>query len=241
MPTTLLVVLVLFILFISTFIRSSLGFGDALIAMPLLTLAIGVKVATPLVAFAASTIALIILSRNWRKVRLQDAWRLIVSSFLGIPIGLVLLKFAPEAVVKALLGVLIIAFGYYNLMNPHLPGIKDDRWAYVFGFIAGILGGAYNTNGPPAVVYGALRNFPADGFRATLQAYFFPTGLMILLGHGLAGLWTGTVLRYYLYALPVILVAIFLGDRMNHFMATGGQFKKAIYIFLIVVGLFLFI
>ncbi|RLD04929.1 MAG: sulfite exporter TauE/SafE family protein, partial [Chloroflexota bacterium] len=38
--------LVLAILFLSTFIRSALGFGDALIAMPLLAIVVGLQVAT---------------------------------------------------------------------------------------------------------------------------------------------------------------------------------------------------
>ena len=42
-----------------------------------------------------------------------------------------------------------------------------------FGFFAGILGGAYNTNGPPVVIYGSLRKWSPATFRATLQGYFF--------------------------------------------------------------------
>ena len=50
MTSATIILAILSILFISTFIRSTLGFGDALLAMPLLTLIIGVQTATPLVA-----------------------------------------------------------------------------------------------------------------------------------------------------------------------------------------------
>ena len=43
------------ILFISTFTRSALGFADALIAMPFLTMVLGLKTAAPLVALVATT------------------------------------------------------------------------------------------------------------------------------------------------------------------------------------------
>ena len=46
LSSTTLIVLV--ILFLSTFVRSALGFGDALIAMPLLAMVVGMHVATPL-------------------------------------------------------------------------------------------------------------------------------------------------------------------------------------------------
>jgi uncharacterized membrane protein YfcA len=239
-PTT-IIILVLSILFISTFTRSALGFGDALIAMPLLALVVGIQVATPLTAFAASTIAItILITGGWRKVDIKAAWRLIVSSLIGIPIGLYFLKTAPEPVIKAALGVILIAFGLYNLITPKLPTFKNEKLAYVFGLIAGILGGAYNTNGPPVVIYGTLRGWSPESFRSTLQAYFLPTGGMILISHGLAGLWTPTVLRLYAYALPLIMLAIFLGGRANKVMS-GGRFNRIIYASLILMGVLLFL
>ncbi|MEE9514263.1 MAG: sulfite exporter TauE/SafE family protein [Anaerolineales bacterium] len=235
-----LIVPVLFILFISTFTRSALGFGDALIAMPLLALVLGMQIATPLVAFGASTIALTILLGEWRSVDIKAAWRLILSSLVGIPIGLFLLKTAPEPVIKGGLGVLLIAFGLLNLINPKLPTFRNEKLAYVFGLVAGVLGGAYNTNGPPVVVYGTLRRWSPDSFRSTLQAYFLPTGGTILISHGLAGLWTPDVLRLYVYALPFIMLAIYLGGRVNK-VISSGRFNRIIYASLVVMGALLFV
>jgi len=235
-----LIVTVLSILFISAFTRSALGFGDALIAMPLLALVVGMQVATPLVAFIGPTIAIAILLRGWRSVDIKAAWRLIASSLVGIPIGLFFLKTAPEPAIKAALGILLIAFGLYNLITPKLPTFHNQKLAYVSGLIAGVLGGAYNTSGPPVVVYGTLRGWSPDSFRSTLQAYFLLTGGMILIGHGLAGLWTPTVLRLYAYALPIIMLAIFLGGRANKVLSVG-RFNRIIYASLIVMGGLLFV
>jgi uncharacterized protein len=229
------VLLAMAILFISTFIRSAIGFGDALIAMPLLAMALGIQTATPLVAFAAATIALVILIRNWRSVDIKSAWRLILLSLVGIPFGLVLLRAAPEYVVKAILGVLLILYGLYSLITPSLPLIRNERSAYIFGFIAGVLGGAYNTNGPPIVMYGLLRRWPPESFRATLQCYFLFTGLSILIGHGVAGLWTPLVLQLYLYSIPIIMLAIFAGGRINNHISKE-LFSRIVYAFLIVIG-----
>ena len=73
-PTTQTIVVVA-ILFVSAFARSALGFGDALIAMPLLAMVISLQTATPLVAFGASTIAFTILLSDWRSVDFRVAWR----------------------------------------------------------------------------------------------------------------------------------------------------------------------
>ena len=233
-------ILVLAILFLSTFIRSALGFGDALIAMPLLALVIGIQVATPLVAMGASTIAFTILLKSWRKVEIKAAWRLVIATWIGIPLGIFFLKSAPEILVKSLLGILLMGFGAYNLFVPDLPKLLNEKWALVTGLIAGILGGAYNTNGPPVVIYGMLRRWDPEKFRATLQGYFLPTGFAILITHGLAGMWTTEVVRLYGYSIPIIIAAVLLGEKVN-LLIPQGKFDKIVYGFLVVIGFFLII
>jgi uncharacterized membrane protein YfcA len=234
------VALVLSVLFLTTFTRSALGFGDALLAMPLLTLIVGIQTATPLVALVATTISLAILVESWRSVDLRASWRLVLSSVLGIPLGLWLLRAVPESIVKGALGVLLIGFGLYQLIRPRLPALQQQWPAYLFGLAAGVLGGAYNTNGPPVIIYGTLRRWSPKRFRATLQSYFFPTGLFILAGHGLGGLWTRGILRLYLYSLPVLLLAVLVGARVNRLISVE-KFHRIVYAVLIVIGVFLFI
>lgn len=235
MPLEDQVFLVLAVLFLSTFVRSAFGFGDALLAMPLLVLFVDLKTATPLVALVASTIAVVILIRQWRSVRIGSAWRLVLSSLVGIPLGLLFLNNLNEGLMKLFLAVLIIAFAVLNLARPKLLEIRDEKYAYIFGFAAGILGGAYNTNGPPVVFYGLLRGWSPASFRATLQGYFLPTGLLILSGHCISGLWTRQVLWHYLYALPVVLPAIWVGARLNRSIPEG-KFDRVIHILLILIG-----
>jgi len=233
-----LTIIVLAIVFLATLVRSTLGFGGPLVAMPLLTLAVGIQTATPLAALMASTNAMVILVCNWHSVRLASAWRLVLASMLGVPIGLVFLKGAYEGLVRTVLAGVIISFSLYSLFKPRLFALRSEKSAFFFGFVAGILGGAYNTNGPPIVVYGTLRKWPAESFRATLQGYFFPTSLFILLGHGLGGLWTPRVLRLYLMSLPFILLAFIFGSRLNQSIPPG-KFDRVVHVFLIAMGMML--
>jgi uncharacterized membrane protein YfcA len=231
-----ILICVFVIFFISTFVRSSLGFGDALVAMPLLTLVVGLKTATPTVALIATTISITILVKNWRIADLKATFRLVLSSFLGIPVGLVMLKGVNEDFMKGLLGAILILYGLYNLIKPHLKKISENFGvAFLFGFIAGILGGAYNTNGPPVVIYGALRRWPSNHFRATMQGYLLPTGFLILLGHGLSGLWTTQVFRYYIFSLPIVFLAIYIGGKVHNTM-TQKHFDRYVNAALIFMG-----
>ncbi|MCP4539933.1 MAG: sulfite exporter TauE/SafE family protein [Chloroflexi bacterium] len=230
---------VIVILFVSTFTRSTIGFGDALIAMPLLVMTISVQTATPLVALMGFTIAITILSRNWREVDIKAAWRLIVSALVGIPIGILMLRDAPEQIVRTIMGVVLVLFGLYSLITPRFPTLQRQGFAYIFGFVSGVLGGAYNMNGPPIVIYSALRRWPPERFRATMQGYFFPSGIFFLIGHALAGSLTREVLTFYGYSLPFILLAIFVGGKLNKAIPSG-RFERFVHVFLILIGVYLF-
>jgi len=208
--------------------------------MPLLSMAVGLNVASPLVGLMGITSSVTILIRHWRRVHFKSVWLLIVPTLIGIPIGVLLLKGVYENVMKLILAGVIIIFSLYKIFKPKLFILRNDKYAYIFGFIAGILGGAYNTNGPPIVIYGTLRRWEPENFRATLQGYFLPTGSMIALGHCLGGLWTKTVLLNYFISLPIILIAIFAGARLNC-KIPKGKFDNYIYTCLIVLGIVLII
>ena len=235
---TLIIAAVLGTLFVAAVIRSALGFGNALIAMPLLALLIGVKTASPLVALTAATMTLIVLAGTWRQTDFKVAWRLVVATLVGIPFGLFFLKQAPESAVKGILGVVIIVFGLYNLIGPKLPELAGEGLAGVVGCVAGTVSGAYNTGGPPVVLYGVLRRWPPDTFRATLNGYLLPTGAAVLIGHAATGLWTGEVWRWYLYSLPAVAAGVLLGGRV-HRVVGRERFAQAVNLFLIIMGIVL--
>lgn len=134
--------LVIFILFSGTLVRSALGFGEALIAVPLLALLLPVEVAAPTAVLVSITIAFIIFAQEWRSVHYRSAGWLLLSTLFGIPAGLYLLKAFPEPVVKAILGIVIAGFALHSLRVSKRGEWKDDRFAWVFGWVAGLLGGS---------------------------------------------------------------------------------------------------
>jgi uncharacterized membrane protein YfcA len=229
------VIPVITVVFVATLIRSAFGFGEALIAVPLLALLIPVEVAVPLAVLLSVTVAGVVLVQDWRRVHLRSAAWLVVSTLLGIPLGLWLLTAVAEPIVKALLAVVIIAFSLYSLLGRRQFELKSDKSAWLFGFVAGVLGGAYGINAPPLVIYGALRGWSPQHFRATLQGYFLPSSLVILGGYWLTGLWVPLVTHYYLYSLPLALVAIFLGRAINQRLK-GPAFLRYVHLGLIGVA-----
>ena len=95
-------------------------------------------------------------------------------------------------------------------------------------------------NGPPLVVYGAMRRWSPQHFRATLQGYFLPASILAMAGYWLAGLWVPAVTHYYLVSLVVALPAIFLGRAANHRLH-GEVFLQYVHVGLVGIGVLLLI
>jgi uncharacterized membrane protein YfcA len=233
-PTTVYVIIVVFI---ATLIRSTLGFGEALVAVPLLALRIPVSVAAPLAVLVSVAVAGVIVGQDWRNVQLRSALGLIFWAVLGIPLGVLLLTKGDEQVVKLVLGAIILLFSLYSLIGGIKLHLSHDHWGWLMGcgFLSGILGGAYGMNGPPLVIYGALRRWSPQHFRATLQGYFLPASLVGLVGYIALGLWVPAVTHYFLFSLPGVVVAIVLGRMINHRMKTRGFFK-IVHVGLVLIG-----
>src|SRR5689334_12890615 len=97
------VILAPLVLFLATVIRSAFGFGEALVAVPLLALLMPVEVAAPVAVLVSITVAFIVVAQDWRKVHFRSVGGLVFSTLFGIPLGLLLLRTASEPVVKAIL------------------------------------------------------------------------------------------------------------------------------------------
>lgn len=228
---------ILLIVFAATFVRSAIGFGEALVAVPLLASVLPVREAAPLAVLLSITVAAVVVAQDWKKIHLRSATWLLLPTLAGIPLGLLLLAHGPQQLVKAILGIFILAFAAYSFVGCTPMELKRDSrtWLLACGFLAGILGGAYGMNGPPLVIYGSMRRWSAQHFRATLQAYFLPASIVGIAGYWLAGLWTSAVTHDYLLSLPAAIPAVFLGRFANHRLS-GDVFTKCVYAGLCGIG-----
>jgi uncharacterized protein len=163
-------------------------------------------------------------------------WRLILAGALGIPVGLLLLTVLPAAFATRLLGLVLVGYSLFTWFGIHRVTLHHPHWAYVFGFAAGVLGSAYNTSGPPMVVYASWRAEAPEQFQATLQSFFLPTSVLIILGHAVSGLWTIEVLLLFVLSLPVNFVAFWLGQRLQQHIPQA-QFARLVRIGILLIGL----
>lgn len=238
-----LIFLVMGAVFLGSLTRSTFGFGDAVVSMPLLALLpIPYSVSVALVGIVGFTVALFFAFSGWKDKDSAVLRQMSLATLAGIPFGLLLIRFASQRWISLFLGLLLMAYALYSLFGPKAQLLliqekfKHTGYSLPFGFASGMLGSAYNMNGTPVVLYATMRNWPPKAFKGNVQSHFMISSSFILISHFLSGFWTREVGMYYLFSIPAVLCAIGLGNFIYGKIETE-KFKKYVFYFIFVLGI----
>jgi uncharacterized protein len=224
------------IVFLAVFTQTLTGFALGLVAMPLLAATIGLHTASPMMSIVGVTVQMTILLRYRRHFRLRAVRRLPIGALVGVPFGVYMLEVASEGVVKLVLGVVVVSYALYAWFSPRLPEFKNPRWAYAFGFVSGILSGAYNTGGPPLVIYGTSQRWLPSEFKSNLQSVFLFNTSLVLINHALHGNYAqAAVWQGVLIAIPAIALGLTVGFVADQWV-NPALFQKMVLVLLLVIG-----
>ncbi|HEX6486807.1 MAG TPA: sulfite exporter TauE/SafE family protein [Nocardioidaceae bacterium] len=231
--------LVVLVVFLGALTRVTFGFGEAVVAMPLLALLpIGLHTAASLMGLVGLILAATSMVGGFRDVDRGVLVRLLAGTAVGVPVGLVLVLLVPEQVVSVLLGLFLVVYGAYGLSPHGFTGRVGQRWAPPVGVVAGGLGSAYSFHGIPVAVYGTLRGWSPEVFRGTLQAFFLVSGVLVVTGQALGGLWSQELLVLVGVSLPAIAVAMLIG-RALHGQMPAHRFQRYVHLLVVVLGFLL--
>ena len=226
----------LIIIFFAIFTQSLAGFGSGLVSMAFLPGVLGVRTAVPLVSLVTGSLEFFLLIRYRAAFNPRAVGRLVVTSIFAIPIGVWALRQLDEKWLLAVLGVVMAGYALYALLNFRLPRLENPAWAYLAGFLAGLLSGAYSVGGPPAIIYGTCRGWKPAEFKTNLQGLFLINDVLAVASHAVAGNLTPQVWTGYLAALPVLALGILAGTSLDRWL-DPLIFRKIVLILLVIMGL----
>jgi uncharacterized membrane protein YfcA len=229
-------IIVFGVIFLAVFVQSMAGFGLALVSMALLPGIVGIQVAAPLVALVGIPLEFLLLVKYRSELNISAVWPLILASLFGIPLGIYVLKRVDEDIVLTFLGIVITGYAIYSLLEVKLPQMKHPIWAYGSGFFAGLLGGAYNTAGPPVIIYGNCRGWLPAEFKGNLQSFFLVGTLFVVAAHVLSGNLTEVVWLDFLWVIPAIGLGFVAGTWLDRYL-NPEVFRKVVLVLLILMGL----
>ena len=228
------------VVFFAVFTQSVVGFGMTLVAMPLLGAFYELKLISPLIAVVGIVAKALLLVKYHSAFEFKTMWRFTLASLIFVPVGVYALETLDDEIAMSILGGIVLVYAIYSLFGSTVLRFAHNFWAYLFGAIAGLLGGAFNASGLPVVVYASSRPWGPIKFKSNLQGYALVNGLFITINHYLSGNMTGEVWQIFLYSIPAIIIGVIAGVSLDKFI-NPEVFRKAVLYLLIVLGLRLLI
>lgn len=188
------------------------GFGFALVAVPLLTLAVSPHDA---ITTVTATSAVLTASAAMRYRHLVDrdlTARCTIAAIAAMPAGLLALILLPQRVLT--IGVASAALGFLMLSSIGWQPRPGGRQATMAGLISGASLTATGMNGPPLVAALHAFRLPRLQQRATLQAIFTMQNIVAVVAFAVVGQMPGRVWVLTLAAIPAAGLGWLCGDRI---------------------------
>lgn len=214
--------------------QSISGFGFALLSVPLMQILLEPRDAVVISTFigSISTTTQAILDRQ--HVDRKLARRLVVASYLGMPVGLGAFLFVSDTGLRLGLGLVVIVAAVLlsRGFSFKQPSTKLD-WS--FGFVSGVLATSTSTNGPPLVFLMQARNYAPQDFRSTINMVFS----FVNIGAIALFLSSGQVTRESVIGAGVAIPSLFLALRIGYWLrpkVSAELFRRLVLILLVASG-----
>lgn len=235
------------VILIAHFLEGITGFGCTVIALPFCIALIGVKTAVPILTILGWLLALTIVIMDREKIVKNEYLKILGFVILGLPIGIFLFASLPEAPLKILLGIFMVAVAVgglvTNVTSIRLPFTLDTKLGACLMnfmlFLGGIIHGAFSSGGPFIVVYATKKLQSKGAFRATLSAIWLTLNSIIIAANLIHGSYSTEVLKTVLVMLPFLLAGMIAGN-IAHKKIESGFFSKLVYSVLLISGVFMF-
>lgn len=224
--------------------RGASGFGAAA-AMPLLALVIDLKVLIPAWTLIGLAAGIALFGQDRKHIEWGHLLKLAPGCLVGIAIGLAIFKWLDSNTLALGLGVAVLLYGSYSLWatvgEPPKWTVPQTVAAPLAGVAGGILGTVLGTMASIffAIYFDVIR-LARQNYRATMTGTLLALGVVRGAGYWAVGEFTYEVLMVFAFALPMVLIGIFIGNRFHHGMSELA-FKRTVSGALIASGLALLV
>lgn len=200
-----------FVIFIGSFIQSSIGFGLAIVAAPVLYFIDPLYVPAP-ITISALTLSLANSYSHWRSISFRGLRFAILGRVPGtVAGGLLLLWIDQQALALWLGGSVLVAVG---LSMSNIIFKANGKSLFCAGFLSGFMGTSSSIGGPPMAL--VLQHQENDFIRANLAAFFVVSCSMSLLMLSSIGHFGMDHLLISLPLMPATLAGYWLAMRTMH-------------------------
>lgn len=229
-------VLASIIILIASMVQGATSFGFSLLALPMLGLLYDLKIVVPTLVFLSLFLNLIIFFKLKIKPNFKEIILLGIFAIIFIPVGVQMLVYVEERILKLFVSVLLIMISIIMLSGVQL-NIKNKSLSYIItGILSGILNGAVSLSGPPIVVLLANDNKNKNEFRSTLTFLFIILNIVTIALYFIRGIFDQPEFTKLFFLLPIMIIGSYLGIYLGN-KIDENKFKKIVLVLLLGMGI----
>jgi uncharacterized membrane protein YfcA len=217
------------------FVQGITGFGSGLVAAAALSQMWPVPEVTVILSPPSVLLTSALLWRFRRDTTPRPLLPLIITLPIGVTLGLITLSYLPSATLKGLLAFALIGAVTGDMLGLRPRGDLPPTAGATAGLLAGAMGAAFNTSGPPILIYAALSGWEPSRFRANLSLLFCVVTTLSFTGHIARGAVSWDSLLVSLCLAPGLVLGSQLGARVSERMPKA-VFMRAVRALLIFIA-----
>ncbi len=212
------------------------GFGANIVGLPLLVHWLPLRFAVPMMLVFDLCVAAVLGYRARRLLDRHELLRLMPLLLVGMVAGVTLLSQADERWLLLVLGLFVLSYAAWSLLNKVPPAPVSPMWAMPAGLVGGVFTALYGTGGPIYTIYLARRLADKSVLRATIGVLVFSTATIRLLLFTGGGFYAQRgLLPLAAGLLPCALLGYLIGSRLHHRLS-GARAVQAVWLLLIGSG-----
>ena len=208
------------IVFVGGFIRGFVGFGSALIIVPVLALMFTPQLAVIMHGIMDLPSNFQLLPTAVRHCSRRTVVPMALSLAAGIPIGVYFLSSVDAAPMRIIISILVLVMVGLLALNTRIVFGTGVKTLVSSGIIGGIIHGMSAVGGPPVVAFLTARKDAPVTTRGNVVVIMSLLVLSGILGYWAFGLITVQSLVLGGFAAPIYMLATYLGSR---YFRTGGS------------------
>lgn len=156
------------------------GFGSALIFMPFASLLVPPAIAVAAFSLSALASLVTVVPGAWLVADRRAVVQMILACMVVTPLGVLVLRLAPEETLRLVIGVLTLLTLAALLWGFKVPIGAGWRARVGIGALSGLSGGATGLNGPPVILFNLASDQPVAVTRGNLTCFLTLTSLSFL-------------------------------------------------------------
>jgi uncharacterized protein len=226
--------------FLGAFAAGGAGFAFALAASAIWLHVLDPLHTTAMVVASGTLLHGILIWPIRRSIEIARLWPFMAGAAFGIPAGVALLSHTRADIIRAGIGLFLVAYGFYALIAPQLPYFgRGGRAAdAMIGFAGGVLGGLGGYSGVLPTIWTQARGWPKEVARGVYQPFIVFAQIVTLAIIGTISVDRVGII-VFATTLPALALGAWLGLRV-YGRLNDRRFRQVLAAMLLLSGVTLF-